>query len=107
MGGSDNLQQERAQESVCREFKAPKCWPPLPLTLPDSLALSLSPACAGSPARSRCQVFQGHFGPGRRRLPAHTQEVDAQQEADGKHAEHQPPLERHRHQGARPALRRT
>lgn len=48
-----------------------------------------------SPVRSLCEVFQGHVGPGLRRLQAHTQDVDTQQGAGGQHAQHQPPLERH------------
>lgn len=72
----------------------------------------------GSPALFLCEameVFQGLYGPGQRPLHEHTQHVDTQQGADGHHAEHQPPLERHTRQGvcerpavcARPALRST
>lgn len=45
------------------------------------------------------EMSEGHHGPGQR-TQAHAQHVDAQQGADGHHADHQPPMERHPRQGA-------
>lgn len=47
----------------------------------------------GSPAAGLHEDPERRCGPGR--LPARTQDVDAQQEAHGQRGQHQPPLQRH------------